>query len=545
MHLSPAPVGNQATPQYVMVDPSPAGDGSGAIAPFAAAAPFGLTPVQLRQAYGVNNIKFGSVAGDGTGQTIAIIDAYDDPNAAADLQAFDTQFGLPAPPSFTKVNQTGGSSLPGTDPVGSWSLEESLDVQWAHAMAPAASIVLVEANSASENDLVSAAAAWAGAASGISTVSMSFGVFQSVVDLTTQSVFATPAGHGGVTFIAASGDHGQPGGFPAYAPNVVAVGGTTLKVDSSGNYQSETGWSGSGGGISSFESQPAFQKGIGSPSTLDRTIPDIALDADPNSGVAVYDSYDYGSTNPWLQVGGTSLSAPLFSSMVAIANQGRALNGAASLDGATQTLPRLYGALTSGFHDVTSGSNGFPAGPGYDLVTGLGTPIADLLVPALAVAGPYVTGVSPTITQSSPLSSITFSFSTSMDPTSFSVGADVASFVGPGGTDLSSQISGFNWLNGNTALQVSFAPQSVVGQYTMTVGPQILSATGQAMDQNQNAVDGQTTADSFAGTIYFNSTPTQVISTAPASGSTVAAPFNTLDLKFSAPMHRRASASTI
>src|SRR5262249_38291167 len=146
------------------------------------------------------------------------------------------------------------------------------------------------------------------------------------------SVFTTPAGHQGVTFIASSGDYGAPVSYPAISPNVLAVGGTTLNL--SGNtWSSETGWSGSGGGLSSVETQPAYQKGIVTQSTTQRTSPDVAYDANPNTGFPVYNSYSNSASAPWAQFGGTSAGAPQWSALLAIADQGRALNGLGTLDG--------------------------------------------------------------------------------------------------------------------------------------------------------------------------------------------------------------------
>ena len=188
--------------------------------------------------------------------------------------------------------------------------------------------------------------------------------------------FTTPAGHGGVTFVAGSGDHGSPVGYPAVSPNVVAVGGTTLQADALGNYLSETGWSGSGGGTSAYVTQPAYQKGVASGTT--RNNPDVAYDS---IGFPVYESYSHSVSTPWIQVGGTSAAAPQWAALVAIADQGRALAGKDPLDGVSQTLPMLYSLPSSDFHDVTSGTSvGVPrysAGPGYDFVTGRGTPKAD------------------------------------------------------------------------------------------------------------------------------------------------------------------------
>ena len=538
LDLTHAATPNGATPRYVLMDSHPSLVGTGRLAGFDASTPFGLSPAQLRHAYGIDNIKFGSVTGDGSGQTIAIIDAYDDPNIATDLQAFDQQFSLPDPPSFTKVNQDGDpTALPGTDPAGpgnSWAVEESLDVEWAHAVAPAANIILVEASNPDDSDLISSAVDWARHAPGVSAVSMSFGEGEYAGETSLDSLFTTPEGHAGVTFLAATGDYGAPSGYPAYSPNVVAVGGTTLNVDGAGNVTSETGWSGSGGGTSLYESQPAYQQGIVTQSSTYRANPDVSSDADPNTGVAVYDSYDFGSAMPWAAVGGTSLATPCWAGLIAIADQGRALNGGGSLDGATQTLPRLYSASTSDFRDMTSGNNGYAAGPGYDLVTGRGSPLASSLVLYLSAAGPYVSNFTPSGLQSTAPSSIDFTFSMPMDPTSFSVADDVDAFTGPGNADLRSSITGYSWLNNDTTLEVDFTQPTVLGPYTMTIGPNILSATGSAMDQNQNGVNGEAAADAFTGTFYYDVTPTQVLSTNPPAGGDVAPPFTTLDLNLSA-----------
>ena len=363
-----------------------------------------FTPSQIRSAYGFDQVLFGTVQGTGKGQTIAIIDAYDDPTALYDLNQFSAQFDLPqfnvsGGPTFTKVGQTGGS-VPGTDPNGpagttgknTWELEEALDIEWVHAIAPQANILLVEAINTSY--LIPIAVPWAASQPGVVAVSRSFSGGEFSNESVYDTYFTTPTGHQGVTFLAATGDTGQPGGYPAYSPNVVAVGGTSLTTDGSGNYGSETGWSGSGGGISAYENLPSYQTGSyqnGSvtQTTTMRTAPDVSMDADPNTGVAVYDSYDYPSS-PWLQVGGTSLSTPMWAGLIAIVDQGRAMAGASSLNGATQTLPALYQLPSADFNDVTSGSNGTPnysAGAGYDLVTGLGTPVANKLIPDLAGYG--------------------------------------------------------------------------------------------------------------------------------------------------------------
>jgi hypothetical protein len=197
-----------------------------------------------------------------------------------------------------------------------------------------------------------------------------------------------------VTFITASGDSGGRFGaqWPASSPNVVAVGGTTLQVDPAGNVISETAWSYSGGGRSSIVPEPAYQLRVQSSGR--RTTPDVALDGDPNTGVSVYVVGPSADAGYWITLGGTSLSTQLFAGIVAVADQGRELIGAGTLDGPTQTLPELYSIPSSDYRDVISGSNGHRATRGYDLVTGFGAPIGPAIVPDLVrgVVVPVVTG---------------------------------------------------------------------------------------------------------------------------------------------------------
>jgi hypothetical protein len=192
-------------------------------------------------------------------------------------------------------------------------------------------------------------------------------------------------------------------GYPSASVNVVSVGGTTLPgLNSAGDYTSESGWSGSGGGLSAgttaqgYESQPSYQHGVVTQSGTERANPDVSYDADPNTGFPVYESYNNGTIIPWEQFGGTSDAAPQWAALLAIADQGRALVGLGSLDGPSQTLPKLYALWAGDFHDVVSGSStgapSYSAGPGYDLVTGRGTPIANLVIPDLVAQpqGPVV-----------------------------------------------------------------------------------------------------------------------------------------------------------
>ncbi len=341
--------------------------------------PSGIYPNKMRIAYGFNLIK-----NYGKGQTIAIVDAFDDPKVEADLATFNTTFKFPACTTangcFQKVYAAG--SKPPADTSG-WSLEMALDVQWAHAIAPLAKIMLVEAASNSFTDMNTAVDV--AVQMGASVVSMSYGGPEYATEVNDDVHYNVQ----GVTFVASSGDSGTGAQYPAASPFVVSVGGTTLTIDgTTGAYISETAWSGSGGGLSRYETAPAYQSGIQTKGK--RGIPDIAFDADPASGVPVYNSYACGGACPtgWVQVGGTSLSAPCWAGLFAIANSQRAAAGKATLN---QPQFILYPAPAADYHDITTGSNGScpilcKARPGYDFVTGLGTPKGNLVIPALVGA---------------------------------------------------------------------------------------------------------------------------------------------------------------
>ena len=349
----------------------------------------GYTAAQITSAYLASNLKLitslkGSITGDGSGQTIAIVDAYNDPNIAGDVAAFSSKFGL-STASLKVVSQTGSSTLPTTN--SDWSVEISLDVEWAHAIAPGANILLVEAKSASLTDLLTAVK-YASNQPGVSVVSMSWGTNEFRGETSYDSYFTTPTGHIGVTFVASSGDSGTTS-WPAVASNVLAVGGTTLTLTSSNAYSSETAWSDSGGGVSSYEALPAYQKMIGV-SASGRVTPDVSYDADPNTGFLVYDSV--GSSGGWMEVGGTSAGAPQWAGIIAIANEGRVANGLSTLTQANAMIYTIYDTSATksaqDFYDVTSGRNtsGFGAVKGYDAVTGLGSPKVSYLVGDLATA---------------------------------------------------------------------------------------------------------------------------------------------------------------
>jgi subtilase family serine protease len=351
----------------------------------------------MAHAYGFDSFHFvsngRSIRADGSGQTIALIEAYHNPYLMNDLRTFDRRYGLSGP----VVTQ----AWYGTQSNDNWAGEEMLDVEWAHALAPGAKILVVEARSSSNADLLTAIN-YARYQPGISVISMSFGHTEVSSDRYLDGYFTTPAGHNGITFVASSGDHGAWEGaqWPATSPDVVGVGGTSLSVTSNGSYVRETGWNNGrlsdgkiwsgGGGYSHYTYEPSYQ--YSAQSSGWRTVPDVAMDGDPYTGCMVYSTAPSTGRGSWQVIGGTSASAPMFGALIAIADQGRALSGKGTLDGASQTLPAIYSSLMTGdFRDVTSGYNGYYAGVGYDEVTGRGTPMAFYVVRDLMQVGasPY------------------------------------------------------------------------------------------------------------------------------------------------------------
>src|SRR6266702_4030069 len=337
----------------------------------------GLTPSQIRHAYGFDLLSCASSNTCGSGQTIAIVDAFNDPNIQSDLNTFDSQFGLPA---CTTSNGCFTIATPQGPP--------RTNRGWAHAIAPGAKILPVEVATNSSANLFGAVDY---ASARANQVSMSWGGTDASSDSSNDSHFAVS----GVTFFASSGDNGHGLIYPSTSPLVVSVGGTTLTLGSGGNVVSETAWSGSGGGISAFENEPSYQTNYPIPNTGGlRGNPDVSYDADPASGVAVFDSLgDQGFKN-WIQVGGTSAGSPQWAALNAIANVGRA-SPLSSTPTTTPTNLAIYNiaqtAYSTNLRDITPGTNGrcgsvCTAGTNYDFVTGLRSPRANVLVPSLQKA---------------------------------------------------------------------------------------------------------------------------------------------------------------
>jgi len=350
--------------------------------------PTGILPREFKDAYGFNNIP-----NQGQGQTIALVDAYVDPNIVSDLQFYASYFNL-APCNF-QVVQVGN---PGDNE--GWGLEESLDVQQACALAPQAKIILFQANSSSFADLLTAVGVASSSPYNANVVSMSWGGGEFNGEQQSDSYFCNITNSNGpVTFVAATGDGGHGTIYPSVSPCVIAAGGTTLNLASalpgpnplSIDYGTESAWSGSGGGVSEFESQMSWQNpACATWSTTNRCVPDIASDANPNTGVPVYDSYGYGG---WVQVGGTSVATPDWASFFTLVNSLRAAQSKPLLSQVAQDLyTGYYGSnYTTLFHDITTGTNGScgsqcDAGPGYDLVTGIGSYQAKYLYSNLVAA---------------------------------------------------------------------------------------------------------------------------------------------------------------
>lgn len=317
----------------------------------------------------------------GGSQTIAIVDAYDDPEAPADLAYFSVVFGIPLNAKKFSVVYAGGSQPP-TDYTGGWELEESLDIEYAHAMAPSATLYLVEAQSNLYSDLFNAVTeatniiqcgnftitvGACGSVTGKGEVSMSWGGGEFSGETSDDTYFNKT----NVVFFASSGD--SPGTiYPSASPNVVSVGGTGIgRSSTTGNYLYEHGWESGGGGPSNYESKPSYQSGI---TGTTRMTPDVAADANPTTGMWVYDSFpnDFSfSSVGWWVVGGTSASAPLWAGIV------NAAGGFSTSSNAE--LTKLYGDPSSDFRDITYGDCGYyltdEAVTGYDLCTGRGSPL--------------------------------------------------------------------------------------------------------------------------------------------------------------------------
>jgi len=486
-------------------------------------------------------------AGNGAGQTVAIVDAYDQPNAASDLAQYRSYFALPAIhgtsntdsctvaagpfPCFQKVNQSGGATPPSAN--ASWGQEISLDIDMVSAICPNCNILLVEGNSATYNDLGTAVNT--AIKMGASAVSNSYGGGEFSSESSYDTSFYN---HPGVAITVSSGDNGYGVEYPAASQYVTAVGGTTLNqaTNTGTRNATETVWSGAGSGCSAYEGKPTWQKDAG---CARRTVSDVSAEADPNTGVWVYDSYAYLGRSGWLVFGGTSVAAPIVGSVYALAGSG-----------ASGTYPSSYpySASSGSLNDVTSGSNGSCGGtylctgePGYDGPTGLGTPnstgafapaalapapVISSLVPAsgLTTGGTAVTitGTNFTGTRSVSFGSTaakSFTFNSDTTITAVSPAANAAGTV----TVSVTTASGASTANPAGANQFTYTlpPAPAVSSISPTSGPTTggTSVTISGTNfTNASAVNfGATAATKF--TVASN---TQITATSPANNSTAA-----------------------
>jgi subtilase family serine protease len=331
-------------------------------------APRGETPSSIASVYSLTNLQ---ASGAGV---IVIVDAYHYPTALNDFNVFANQFGLPREVSTDPLNANNQAFhvvyASGSKPRSNcgWAQEAALDIEWAHAMAPNAKIVLVEAASNSFADLFQAVDV-ASSIANAQEVSMSWG----------GSEFSSEAGndghftHPGIVYFAASGDTGGATIYPGVSPNVVAAGGTRINRNGAGAFVSETGWSGSGGGPSKYESRPGYQDIVQTIVGGARGVPDYSFDADPASGVSVYDSTSCKGASGWMVFGGTSVASPALSGIV---------NSAGSNTSSAAELSLLYQGVgnnglpinSTNFRDIVSGTAGsFSARTGWDFVTGIGS----------------------------------------------------------------------------------------------------------------------------------------------------------------------------
>jgi hypothetical protein len=391
--------------------------------PMATSGPTGYGPPQFHGAYELPTTA-------STAQTIAIVDAYDDPTIEEDLAVYSSTYGLPACTTengcFSKVNQTGQEgSYPNTE--AGWALEIALDVETAHAICQNCRILLVEATTNSFSNLNTAVNE--AATLGATEISNSYGGPESSGETSD-----TAYNHPGIAITVSAGDSGYGAEYPASSPYVVAVGGTTLTLGAGNSYGAESVWAESGSGCSTYVSAHSWQTsdshwaatGCG----VKRGVADVGADANPSTGTSVYDTTKYKGQSGWFTVGGTSLSAPLIAAVYALAGGGGANYPAADPYSHQTDSP-------ASLHDVTSGSNGSCGGTtmckgatGYDGPTGVGTPKG---IAAFAAPGSDTTPPQTTITSSpsSPTNDSTpsFSFSSSEGGSTFECRVDSGSFA--------------------------------------------------------------------------------------------------------------------
>jgi len=469
------------------------------------------TPAQIRAAYGLPalpaaaSLSAADAAGFGAGQTIYIIDAYDHPNAFSDLAKFSTKFGLPActgvalattsslPLSkaastctFSVAYTDGNARLLAAAPAynADWIAEIALDVQWAHAIAPLARIVLIEVADANTNSLLGGVALANKMGAGV--VSMSFGAAEGAWVKGDDASFTTA----GMTYVAAAGDDGAQVLWPAVSPSVLAVGGTSLQWSGSGT-RYEAAWASSGGGVSAYESLPSWQSGVkvaGAGAATMRTVSDVAFNANPSTGQYVALTAQGSTTTTWNSYGGTSIGTPQWAGLVAVANARRVAASQAVLgdvhNAIYKTIAGSAANYAAAFYDVVDGTDGTCAtcvtGTGYDTVTGWGTPNATALLNLLvadttAAPAPTPVAVAPTVPGGALSGQTGTALSASLDITAPSgVTTTYALSGAPSGLAVNS-LGSVNWASpvagtySFTATATTSAGKSASGKYTLSV----------------------------------------------------------------------------
>jgi len=473
------------------------------------------TPAQIRAAYGLPVLpavgttpSATDAAALGAGQTIYVIDSYDHPNAYADLTKFSTKFGLPG---CTSVALTATSALPlakagstctfsvaytdskaallATAPAynANWIAEIALDVQWAHAIAPLARIVLIEVTDSNSNNLTGGIALANKMGAGV--VSMSFGASEGSWVTASDATLTTT----GMTYIASAGDDGAQALWPAVSPHVLAVGGTSLQWNGSGT-RTESAWASSGGGVSAYEALPAWQSGTVVPglgAAKMRAVSDVAFNANPNTGQYVALTEKGSTTTSWNAYGGTSIGVPQWAGLVAVANARRVLASKAVLGDFHNTIYKTIAGTAStyasAFADIVDGNDGScvscVAAKGYDTVTGWGTPNATALLNLLATdatvttttATPAPVAVAPTVPGAALSAQTGSAFTASLNITApVGVTTTYALSGAPAGLTVNS-VGYVNWASpvaGSytfTATAATSAGKSASGKYTLTV----------------------------------------------------------------------------
>lgn len=389
--------------------------------PMIAAPVHGLTPAQVAVAYNLSPLTAKGITG--SGQTIVVVDSFGSPTITSDLAHFDGYFKLPAPPSFRVIQPAGPVAAfhPSDKNRVGWAEETTLDVEWAHVIAPGASIVLVETPT-SENEGTTGFPQIATAEQYVlrhklgQVISQSFAATEQTFPSTSALLaFRSPyelAARDGVTVLAATGDQGATSfeynmkdlytapavSWPATDPLVTAVGGTQLDLRANGTRRKpDAAWDDSGGGKSIAFGRPAYQDGVRALTGNARGVPDIAMDASCASAVVIYGSF-YGSPGQWKPICGTSLSAPLFAGIVALADQYAGHGKAHGLGVINPAIYTIAARHEPGIVEISAGDNtqtfnqhgkkytvqGFAATGGYNLVTGVGTVDAAYFVPELA-----------------------------------------------------------------------------------------------------------------------------------------------------------------